>query len=334
LCIAACLAAAGYFIAQNKSVQMVRFSHAQTSRFADAKPVEPELTNIWVTPCGETPCILVQAGGREFIVGAGASVADGLLKQGLLSDKLDGVLLTDLSSEQIEGLIGLRERSLEVGRETKLKVYGASGVEIIVDGMNAMLETSDVERSVRFGQGLLPFDIAPAEAIPVNITPEVNEFFDSGVLQVSATSVSSSVSGAEVVYRFDYEGETLIVGGCGARLADINTALEGAGDQLMIVLPAASAEQLKVIQSEAQAAGLKRESRFALTPVDQCLTPTGLKSLALQTKAKLVVGAPLYPYPSTASDIAMWKSDLSNISEDSDIDLRMGEKWVTQSLAE
>ncbi len=331
--IAVVFLALGYLLVGQAGIRLSKFEQAQASHFANAKREAPPLDEIVVTPCAQGACLLVQAGGREFIVGASSGAADGLLQQGLLTENLDGVILTDLSSSQIEGLIGIRDRSLEAGRKSMLKVYGPSGVERVIEGLNAMLETSDVDRSVRYGQGILPFDVAQAEAIIVDVNPENHNIFDSGVLQINAYPVQSTLMGAEVLYRFDYEGKSLIIGGCGARLVDVNTAKEEGAEQPMLVLPVASKAQLEIIREQAKKAGLNRESRFATAPVEHCLTPSGLGNLAGATQVSGVVASPLYPAPNSIAEQKIWKSEFQSETKNSNIDMFLGQIWESRSVA-
>ncbi|MFC7291125.1 hypothetical protein [Hirschia litorea] len=339
LLIAAVLTGLALLFMQQPGVRLSKFEQAQVNRFADAKPETPPLDAIVVTPCAQGACLLVQVAGRDFVIGAAQGAADGLLSHGLLSGKLDGVILTDLASEQIEGLTGLRDRSLEAGRKELLKVYGPSGVERVVEGLNAMLETSDVDRSVRFGQGVLPFEVAPAEAIIVDEDPTTQKFIDTGVLQIYAIPVQSTVMGNELLYRFDYEGQTLIIGGCGARLGDVKAALDVAGVETqgeavnpVLVLPAASPEQLEIIRTQAKNAGFIRESRFATVPADKCLTAKGLANVQSNIGANLAIATPLFPAPVSLAEVRIWENEIRSAKGKSETELEIGRVWASRTL--
>ena len=334
LFVAAILLGLGMLLLGQPGVRLSKFEQAQASYFQGTKPEAPALNKIQVTPCSAYACLLVQAGGREFVVGASANSAEGLMRRGLLTENLDGVLLTDLSSMQIEGLIGLRDRSLEVGRRDKLKVYGPSGVERVVEGLNAMLETSDVDRSVRFGQGVLPFDVAQAEAIIVDVDPNTVQIFDSGVLQVFAFPVQSTLMGAEILYRFDYGEQSLFVGGCGVRRIDVSAAAEEGAGQRILVLPVASKSQLEIIRQQAKNAGFDKESRFTTAPVERCLTVGGVQNLAVAEGIMSVLASPLYPSPISIAEKKVWESELEGIGEAEEAKLKIGEIWQSQSYPE
>lgn len=326
------LLALGWLVLQRPEIRLSKFEQTQASRFGAIQLDAAPLDDIRITPCARDYCLLVQAGGRDFIIGAGEGAANGLLHNGLLADNLDGVLLTDLGSDQLEGLIGLRDRSLEAGRKSFLKIYGPSGVERVVEGLNAMLETSDVDRSVRFGQGVLPFDTAPAEAVIVDEDPANQMIFDSGVLQVYAFPVETTLLGAEVVYRFDYEGEILIVGGCGARLVDINAAKEGADQSPLIVLPVASRDLLEVIREQAKTAGLVRESRFSTAPLDRCLTANGVSNIQKLAGAKRAVLSPMFPFADSLAEKRIWESEIELAGENSGVQIEAGQIWSSVNL--
>ncbi len=330
--IAAVLTGLAMLFMQQPGMRLSKFEQTQVKRFADAKPETPPLDAIVVTPCGRGACLLVQVAGRDFVVGAEQGAADGLLSRGLLSGKLDGVILTDLASEQIEGLTGLRDRSLEAGRKELLKIYGPSGVERVVEGLNAMLEASDVDRSVRFGQGVLPFEVAPAEAIIVDADPSTTKFIDTGVLQIYAFPVQSTLLGNELLYRFDYEGQSLVVGGCGARLADVKSAIEGGAKTPVLVLPVASPEQLEIIRTHAKGAGFIRESRFATVPSEKCLTAKGLANIQNDIGARTAIASPLFPSPVSVADVRIWENEVKLAQANNNETLVLGEIWSSLTL--
>ncbi len=321
--------AIGFIVVRQPGVRLNLMAQDQEARFAALQQEPPPLDAILATPCASGPCLFVQAGGREFVVGAGQGSADGLVRRGLLSDKLDGVILTDLESEHLEGLIGLRDRSLEAGRRKELGVYGPAGTNRVVEGLNAMLEVSDADRSVRFGQSVLPFSSAPAWAVELDYSADPVTLFDSGVLQIHMFPVRSALTGSQAVIRFDYESSSLIVGGCGARLEDIRRAAVEAKPNKLLVLPASSPDQLDIIKNEARQAGMRHASRFAASAADFCLAGAGLKAVAEDIEAQQVLASPLYPSPETLREDAQWSSDLNKVFKGSSISVVSGEPWRT-----
>ena len=136
--------------------------------------------------------------------------------------------------------------------------------------------------------------------------------FDSGVLQIYAFPVTTGNSGAEsLVYRFDREDESLIVGGCQARLEDIQRASKGVSHPFDLVLPAASGDQLMLLRDLAREAGLKHQSRFIASAADTCLSPTALRVLAGQSGARNALASPLFPHPGNSVEERIWRRELA-----------------------
>ncbi len=258
----------------------------------------------------------MRAAGRIFLVDASAGAAEGMARLGGLNDLLDGVLLTELEPGHMEGMIGIRTLSLEAGRRDQLPVYGPAGIEQVADGLNTMLEVSDADRSVRFPEGLWPFSDAPVYAADMTGMDTETPVFDSGVLQIFAFPVLSGNAGSEaLVYRFDLQEHSLIVGGCQARLEDVRRASQGLEQPFDLVLPSASGAQLSLMREQAQKAGLRQRSRFIAAPADACLSPTALRVLAGQTGAARVLASPLYPYPEAGVETRIWKRELAGDAE-------------------
>ena len=301
---------------RSPNVQLGLFERAAATSLSRAAPSTPQLDAITVRPCIKSGCTLVQASGRNFLFGAGEGAAHSLFLMGSLNAELDGVMLPDLSREQIEGLLAVRDRTLEAGRRDMLKVYGPSGVERVVDGVNAMLETSDADRAIRYSEGLLPFSTAPVEIADMGGYEDGAVVFDSGVLVVRAFNVTSGRAGSDaLIYRFDQQGQTLIIGGCRARLEDVRLALEdGPVEDWALVLPLSSERMLGVLQGQVDAAGLGRESRFIAASADECLTIDGMAEVLDELKGRALFW-PLYPSPATAMEQRLWRSETAELAK-------------------
>ena len=318
-------------------IQADLYERAEAERMAAAQPVSVDLDVLTVRPCAPGACLLVQGGGREFLVGASEGAAQGLFQVGGLSANLDGVLLTDLSRNQIEGLLGVRDRTLEAGRKSPLPVYGPSGVERVVDGVNAMLETSDAERALRYAEGLLPFSAAPVKTAQMGGFEDGAIVFDSGVLSIRIINVASDVGGGDaLVYRFDLEGDVLVVGGCNARLDAVQDALamSPAPDHLGLVLPVASEAMMAIKREQAVAAQLRRESRFVAARADDCLTINGYASLLETAAIDHALAWPLFPHAGTSLEERFWQKSLTEIVEDKRVAIgKIGEPFIVGKKA-
>ena len=316
LCLAGALFLAFKLALGTEKAQLYLYKNAESARMHSASPVQSDPDMITARPCPYSGCVLIEASGRDFLVGAGEGAASSLFFMGSLNANLDGVLLTDLSRNQIEGLPGVRDRTLEAGRREPLQIYGPSGTDRVVEGVNAMLETSDADRSVRFSQGLLPFSAAPVELVQMGDFADGDIVFDSGVLSNRIYNVLSGTAGSDaLIYRFDQDGATLIVGGCRARIEDIRRALDDdTSERWGLVLPLANERLLQIRRDMADEAGLGRESRFVGAAAEDCLTVASFGELIQQTGAPQALAWPLFPRERSGVDRKLWLSDVEAMS--------------------
>ncbi len=244
-------------------------ARAQASR---ATPVTAE--GFRATVCATSACVLVEAGGLAFIVGAGDGAAEGLAELGLMRADLDAVILPDLKLETIEGLPGLARVGLIRGRTQTLRVFGPSGIVPVIDGVNLMLSGDQAARlSVgveREDQGL--------EGLVV---------FDSGVVAVRAFGRQGR--GESRVYRVDFEGKSLVLAGCGAKPEEIVAAARGT--RLVA----------GVLAAEAQALLPEKENRSG------CITVKDVLAAAGQAKLSAVLLSPLRPSTARPGASAAWR---------------------------
>lgn len=280
------------------------------SDLASAKSQDEVLEGIALHACQTSDCLMVRAAGREFIVGAGQGAAEDFAQQGLLTGKLDGVLLTELTGDRISGLPVLRNKTHEAGRRSPLTVYGPVGTDRVVEGVNAMLESADAERSVMF-QGALPFAAAPLMEGARDDDALSTVIFDSGVLQITQFVVSDSLVGADVLYRFDQDDISLIVGGCRARLEDVRLAFRREESvSHHVVLPVASQRQLEAKREALLDLGLSQQARFTMQASEVCLSAPAAFNLEKVLNGATLTPLPLYPIPKTSLNRRIWKQEL------------------------
>lgn len=316
IAVAALVIWGGWRVALGRAdLQSAMFERAADREYQAASPSKSPLDAITATACGPGRCVLVEAGGRAFLVGASIGSAQNLAASGLLDANLDGVLLSDLSRASLSGLADIRDMTWEAGRRSPLMVYGPAGVGRAADGVNAMLEASDAAQSVRYPAGLLPFDAAPLASQSTAPDNSGEEIFDSGVLAIRAYPASLAAAGAELIYRFDYGGRALIVAGCGARVEDIRRASVDAR-QIAVVLPIADPALLDVERVAALSAGLDRQSRFITAPSEACLTPEAAAAALNGAGVDVSLAAPIYPAADTPIKRRIWARRLNEAAGD------------------
>jgi hypothetical protein len=220
---------------------MSAYENAAKERWVASRTSEAPAAAFRATVCAVGPCVLVEAAGLTFLIGAGDGAAEGLKRQGLLRRDLDGVLLDDLNFQTIEGLPALGEAMMTGGRSEPLPVYGPDGIVTLVDGANLMLSGGGDDH-LRFVAGDEGEDQGSAGKV----------VYDSGVVTVLAFTVTSG--DAARVYRIDTPQRSLIYAGCAATPEDVVAAARGAR-QAAGIIGASSAPLMEAERQAARAAG-------------------------------------------------------------------------------
>ncbi len=270
----------GWFALVNRPGAAIdAFESEARSQAAKANPNLAPAEAFRATVCAASPCVMVEAGGLAFVVGAGGGAAEGLAARGLMRADLDAVVLTDLSLQAVEGLPTLAAAVREAGRTDPLVVYASAGALPVVDGANLMLAGA---AGARLAVG--------AEGENQGLSGQI--VFDSGVVSIRAFPASGEIGGR--VYRFDFDGRSLVVSGCGATQADVVAAARGT-KQVAAVLAAAS-PQLVAATGPAKVSCLEADE--AATAMSQAKLSAGLL-------------APLYPAADSETAVRAWREVFS-----------------------
>jgi hypothetical protein len=232
-----------------------RFERDAKARAEAARPQRATAGMFRATVCAHAPCVLVEAGGLAFLVGAGTGSAEGLVSRGLMRPDLDGVLLNDFSLGSVEGLPDLRKASLAAGRAEPLPVFGPEGALPAIDGANLML-TGTSSDSARLTVGVESEDQGL----------EGKMVFDSGVVAVRAFPVSEADAR---IYRIDFSGRSLLIAGCSAKPDDLIAAARGAR-QASAIVAASSGKMLEIERKAARTTGapLRDEAETCMSAED------------------------------------------------------------------
>lgn len=323
-------------------VQFGLFERAAAARHEAAKPAFAPASSLRATVCAASPCVLVEAGGHAFLIGAGDGAVDGLETHGLLAPNLDGVLLTDLSAQSIDDLAAVGDATWRAGRSKPLDIYGPAGVDKVVAGVNAMLQAGAsaadsaplaVAASIIAEEVETPVT-TPAKGAPKTDVAAVEQPRSAQLVEqifsADGVSVSRIVVGGvhaklgEWAYRVDHGGRSIIVGGCGVRGSDLIAAAQGA-KQAWAILPAASKPLLEIESRAALAAGRERTAAFVIAPTQSCLSAEGAAAVVQEAKLSGAMLAPVYPSIGNTPALRAWRESL----EQGGVKLALGEPGST-----
>lgn len=268
----------GWFLLANRpGAAIERFTSETKARAAASRQTPANSETFRATVCASSSCILVEAGGLAFIFGAGEGAARGLTELGLMRPDLDAAMLPDLEYETLAGLPDIARKSLANGRTKPLKVYGPSGLLPVIDGTNLMLSG---DRAIRLEVG--------ADGQDQGVEGQL--VFDSGVVSIRA--FGGQARGDSRVYRVDFEGKSLIIGGCASRTEHIVAAARGT-QAASGVLAAGTSELLPGDHSDCvsitdviRVAGESKFSDLLLAPTKPSATIPGAEAAWREIVAK------------------------------------------------
>ena len=176
------------------------------------------------------PCVAVLAGERLFIVDAGAGGVRNFRGMGLRPDNIEAILLTHFHSDHIDGLGEmLLQRWATGGSVRPTPVFGPTGVEQVVRGINQVYALDAVYRAAHHGEETMPLSGRGAKAQGFEIPAQGDGItvIDEQGLTITAFRVDHAPVTAAVGYRFDYKGRSLLISGDTAKSSNLTAFAQG-----------------------------------------------------------------------------------------------------------
>ena len=181
-------------------------------------------------PTRAGPCTVVIAGTRVFVVDSGTGSTKTLSLMNIPPARVDAVLITHFHSDHIADLGELMLQNWAAGaRKTPLPVYGPTGVEQVVAGIDTEYTADRGYRIAHHGEKVVPPTGFGGQAHPFAITkggPNVT-IIDEPDLKVIAISVDHGPVDPAVGYLFIYKGRSVLVSGDTVPCARLEAAAKG-----------------------------------------------------------------------------------------------------------
>jgi len=261
----------------------MRVMRTALPRMMAADPIAELPDGIHVTLCGagspipdpkrSGPCVGVVAGGKLFVVDAGAAAARNLSMFNLPPGQVAAVFLTHFHSDHINGLgeLGL-QRWVGSSSPDPLPVFGPEGVERVVGGFNQAYRLDAGYRIAHHGAEILPPTgtglearpfIAPAPGNPVVL-------WEQGGVKVTSFRVGHDPIDPAVGYRFDYAERSVVISGDTIRSAEIERMSK---DVDLLVHEALAAHMVRIINETANELGMTARAKLTGDILDYHATP-------------------------------------------------------------
>ena len=163
------------------------------------------------------PCIGIVAGNQAFVFDTGSGSTRKLLRMGFPVEKMQGVFLTHLHSDHIDGLGELLLQTWIGGsRGTPIPVYGPAGTERVLAGLREAYTLDQGYRVTHHGAefarpggfGGDPHILTIPEGAPGAITA-----YEANGVKITVTRVNHAPIAPAYGYRIDYKGRSISLSG-------------------------------------------------------------------------------------------------------------------------
>ncbi len=270
-------------------------------------------------------CTAVFAGGRYFLVDSGTGSWENVQGAGIPGELLAGVLLTHLHSDHI-GDIGEADLGSWVGgRAAPLAIYGPTGVERIVGGLNEEFALDHTYRTAHHGKGVAePRTAGLAAVVFDGSAPTV--VLDEGGLKVTAFPVLHKPVTPAVGYRFDYQGRSVVISGDTTYSPGL---IEAARDADLLIHEAQANHMLAKMQAASAKAGNARVAKIFGDIPDYHTSPEEAARAANEAGADWLLLSHLTPAPDNAIAKRIFMRGVSKVRKSN---VRMAEDGLAVML--
>ncbi|MEM7768357.1 MAG: MBL fold metallo-hydrolase [Pseudomonadota bacterium] len=163
------------------------------------------------------PCLGVLAGEKGYVFDVGSGGVRNLGSMGFPIARLEGVYLTHLHSDHIDGLGELLLQAwVGGGRSAPLPISGPVGTTEVVNGFNAAYRIDSTYRVAHHGPEIAnPAGFGGASReLPVPVGPAgTSIIFEDGPLKVTAIRVEHAPVEPAFGYRIDYKDRSVSISG-------------------------------------------------------------------------------------------------------------------------
>jgi ribonuclease Z len=161
------------------------------------------------------PCIAVLAGKQAFVFDSGSGSIRKLQRMGFPMERIEGMFLTHLHSDHIDGMGELMLQAWIAGRSEPLPIYGPPGTAQVVDGFNIAYEIDKGYRTAHHGPAIANpagFGGAALESpLPDDAISQV-AYEEEGV-RITVFRVDHAPISPAFGYRVDYKGRSIAISG-------------------------------------------------------------------------------------------------------------------------
>ncbi len=235
-------------------------------------------------------CIAVITPEHFYLIDSGAGSTDNINRMGLPTDRLQGLLITHFHSDHIAEIYEVNLASWVQGRSEPLTVFGPTGVDSMIDGINSTYAFDRQYRTEHHSADLLP----PALGVLKHQTLLPGVVIEDGVLTITAYVGTHPPIHPAMGYRVDYKGRSIVVSG------DSNVTpetVEISQDADLLLHDALSLPIVSTLSNALGEAGRARQSKIVSDVMDYHASTDSLVELGEKSSVDMVAYYHLVPVP-------------------------------------
>ncbi len=262
------------------------------------------------SPLGNDPdraqaCIAVITPEHFFLFDVGARSPLRVAQARLPMARLNGVFLTHFHSDHIAGLPDVNLNSWVQGRKASLEIYGPSGVQSVVAGLNLAYQLDRGYRVAHHGSELLP----PAAGAMTAVAFAPGEIaWQDELLTVTSFPVDHAPVEPAVGYRVDYRGRSVVISG---DTVATDTLFAAARNADLLLHDALSRTLLDPTITAAAELGIPAIPQIMTDVIDYHADSTSLEARAAAAGIRQLAYYHLVPAPANALAEKMFMRGLS-----------------------
>ena len=160
------------------------------------------------------PCIGVIAGDQYFVFDTGTSGSQNLAPMGFPTSELDGIFITHLHSDHIDGLGQMLLGAwINSERTEPTNVYGPTGTAQVVDGFNMAYQIDSTYRTAHHGTKVANPASFGGNAQEISFSGLSEVVYEKGDVKITAYKVSHEPVSNALGYRVDYKDRSISITG-------------------------------------------------------------------------------------------------------------------------
>ena len=253
---------------------------------------------------------VIIAGGKIFIFDLGEGSLAQMEELRIPFQAATEVFISHWHSDHFIDLPGYINRSWQLGRTEKVTVYGPSGIQRVINGIDSLLMFENSFRMAHHGTEIMNQELSAASAQQIPETQGIHTIYDAEGIKISATLVNHDPVDLSYAFRIDYAGKSVVLSGDCAYDERLISFAEGTDILVHEAMQKDFIRRASILQKEI---GNDRNSKILQDLLDYHATPKEAATIAQKANVKKLVLSHLAPIPGKPISRRFFKVGLDDI---------------------